>query len=158
MVLSPLFRHLIYQSEDFASDYQTDSAEARLNQVLFDQLQQLQFDSVNLPMPSSPILLRLCQHQLAQPEQRLSLQDWGHQYGATERHLARKFKQETGLTFGQWRHRHHVTYALEQLQQGFSISHIAADLGYAHSNTFSQMVKKTTGLSPSQLAQQRLSA
>lgn len=151
--LNPLTKALVSESSQYGQAYDLGSAEARLNQVLWDQLKQLKTDPLQLIMPTSPILEKLCRHVIDSPLDAVSLTQWGNQFGASERHLARKFKAETGLTYRQWRHKHDLLYLLHAHQKGESLSYIAADLGYAHSSALSKMVKKETGLSPSEWLQ-----
>lgn len=153
VALSRLAKELIMESAQFGEHYQPDSPESRLNQVLFDQLRQLKTDAWPLIMPQYNLLKKLCDRLIENPQQQISLQSWGQQFGATERHLARRFKTETGLTYTQWRHRLEILYMLQAVQKGFSLSYIAADLNYAQVSAFSKMVKRETGFCPSELIQ-----
>lgn len=149
--LSRLDRELIYKSSEYGSHFQINSAESRFNQVLLDQLQGIEADNLQLIMPKSNVLKSLCEYLVNNPLDRVSLQAWGSREGRSERHLARCFKRETGITFSKWRHRLDILYMLDANRKGHSFTYIAADLDYANVSSLSKMVKKETGFSPSEM-------
>ncbi len=67
----------------------------------------------------------------------------------SERTLARRFEQDLGMTFGQWRQQMRLAHAAPLIARGLPLSQVAAELGYASQSAFSAMFKKTFGQSPS---------
>ncbi|MFW8696143.1 helix-turn-helix domain-containing protein, partial [Mesorhizobium japonicum] len=60
----------------------------------------------------------------------------------------RWFRQETDMSFVQWRQRACVIQALARLAAAEPVTRIALDLGYDSPAAFSTMFKRLTGLSP----------
>jgi AraC-like DNA-binding protein len=146
--VSPLLRELMRSSAEFGSDYQTDTPESRLLQVFFDQLGTLSPETMPIEFPRDPRLQTICSRLLSQPADDTSLATWSRHCGASERTLARLFKQQLGCSFQEWRQRVRVSHAIERLRQGDSVTAIALDLGYKGVSAFSTMFKRITGLSP----------
>ncbi|MCP3713121.1 helix-turn-helix transcriptional regulator [Paraburkholderia sp. CNPSo 3274] len=101
-----------------------------------------------LPLPLDRRLRQICDFLLAAPANGDSLAIWGERVGASERTLARRFKDETGLTFGHWRQQLRIVEAVSKLAQGARVAEIAAELGYANSSAFITMFRKTMGEPP----------
>ena len=101
-----------------------------------------------LPLPLDRRLRQICDVLLADPANGDPLSIWGERVGASERTLARLFKDETGLTFGQWRQQLRIVEAVSKLAQGVRVAEIAAELGYANSSAFITMFRKTMGETP----------
>ncbi|MEM5318605.1 helix-turn-helix transcriptional regulator [Paraburkholderia sp. JHI869] len=101
-----------------------------------------------LPLPLDRRLRQICDFLLAAPANGDSLATWGERVGASERTLARRFKDETGLTFGHWRQQLRIVEAVSKLAQGVRVAEIAAELGYANSSAFITMFRKTMGETP----------
>ncbi|MEM5447835.1 helix-turn-helix domain-containing protein [Paraburkholderia guartelaensis] len=101
-----------------------------------------------LPLPLDRRLRQICDFLLAAPANGDSLATWGERVGASERTLARRFKDETGLTFGHWRQQLRIVEAVSRLAQGVRVAEIAAELGYANSSAFISMFRKTMGEPP----------
>ena len=70
--------------------------------------------------------------------------------GATGRTLARHFRLETGMTFGQWRQQIRILEALKRLGKKESVTTVAIDLGYDSPSAFISMFKKALGKTPGQ--------
>lgn len=78
------------------------------------------------------------------------MEDWGKMVGATGRTLARHFRLETGMTFGQWRQQIKILEALKRLGMKESVTTVALDLGYDSPSAFISMFKKALGKTPGQ--------
>ncbi|PXW28672.1 helix-turn-helix transcriptional regulator [Paraburkholderia caballeronis] len=103
-----------------------------------------------LPLPAHPRLRRICERLIAQPASNDTLDDWADEVGASARTVARLFRQETGMTFGQWREQLRLAEAMSKLEVGHSLVRIAQELGYADVRTFSAMFRRTFGCTPQQ--------
>ena len=78
------------------------------------------------------------------------MEDWGKMVGATGRTLARHFRLETGMTFGQWRQQIRILEALKRLGSKEPVTTVAIDLGYDSPSAFISMFKKALGKTPGQ--------
>ena len=78
---------------------------------------------------------------LRAPSQRAALADCAAEVGASERTLARLFRDELGTTYQQWRQQAILAHALPMLARGVPVSHVAASSGYASDSAFTAMFK-----------------
>ncbi|MBN1580614.1 MAG: substrate-binding domain-containing protein [Anaerolineae bacterium] len=80
----------------------------------------------------------------------ISRADVAFDIGVSERHLARCFKEEVGLTVGVYLNRYRVRQAKHLLQaSNKSITEVAIEIGFSSNSYFSQVFRQETGLSPS---------
>jgi AraC-like DNA-binding protein len=147
-----LTRELILEASTFGAHYRPDSAESRLISVLCDRLRLMPAAKVSVPLPVDLRARRLCEALLADPADDRNLEEWGRQLGASSRTLARLFQRETGLGFDTWRQRLRLSCALDRMELGESITHIALDLGYSSPSAFSAMFRRVLGAPPSRYA------
>jgi AraC-like DNA-binding protein len=68
--------------------------------------------------------------------------------GASPRTLERLFRNETGMTFSQWKTRLLLIEAIERLARGASVTEVALDLGYSTTSSFVYMFRSNMGVSP----------
>lgn len=81
---------------------------------------------------------------------RLSLEGIAGEVGASPFHLARIFREETGLPIHRYRSRLRLREALDRLAQGEDdLTRLALDLGYASHSHFTDAFRAAFGLSPS---------
>ncbi|MDE1184943.1 MAG: helix-turn-helix transcriptional regulator [Pantoea sp.] len=117
--------------------------------LLFNELSQAQSAQVScLPVAKEPRLLTITGALLQQPGNNATLESLGNQAGITPRTLSRLFRQETGLSFAQWRQQLTITTTINQLSQGMAVEEIASQLGYCNGSALIAMFSKTLGLTP----------
>ncbi len=75
--------------------------------------------------------------------------EWAEDIGASERTVARLFRDELGLSYQQWRQQAILAHALPLLARGQPVGQVAAASGYASDSAFSAMFKAAMGQSPS---------
>jgi AraC-like DNA-binding protein len=121
----------------------------RLLRVIRDFLLKAPEIVLALPFPTDPRLLALIRTLLADPGDRRSLQHWQHELGASSRTLARLFKKETGLSFGQWQQRLRLQAAIAMLSRGESVLSVSLSLGYESASAFGYRFKQLLGVCPS---------
>ncbi|QGZ59931.1 AraC family transcriptional regulator [Paraburkholderia acidiphila] len=148
VTVSSLLRELVAAMvEDHACD--TECRYALITPLLLSELRNSREASgAGLPLPLDRRLRQICDVLLAEPANGDSLGIWGERVGASERTLARRFKDETGLTFGHWRQQLRIVEAVSKLAQGARVAEIAAELGYANASAFITMFRKTMGETP----------
>jgi AraC-like DNA-binding protein len=140
---------LIKEANHIKSDYQWDSTDGRLLQLILDRLTLAPNKICKLPYPRDLRLLNLLSEIQASPENKNTLHEWGIIVGASARTLSRLFKKETGLNYSEWRQRLNIQIAISQLSLGKSITSTSLHLGYESPSSFIHMFKTKTGKTPS---------
>ena len=125
------------------------AARTRAEAVLFDVLDPVAADVLDLPLPADDRARRVAEALLAAPADDRTLAAWGRTVGASDRTLQRAFRAGTGLGFHEWRSRARVAAALRLLLTDRPIAAIAGDVGYATSSAFGAAFRRVTGLPPS---------
>lgn len=150
VAVTPLLRELILHAMDIPPLYALRGPDGRLMNVLLDQIRVMDIAPLELPIPNDPRLKKIYKHLAANPEDNRTLDDWGRKVGATGRTLARHFRRETGMAFGQWRQQIRILEALKRLAMNESVTTVAIELGYESPSAFIAMFKKALGKTPGQ--------
>jgi AraC-like DNA-binding protein len=147
--VTPLARELIKQFCQLPVEYpQGHSPEARLVQVLLDQLVQLPEVGFSLPLPRHARLLALCNELIEYPDTSVTLAGWAQRLATSEKTLMRLFQRETGLSFRGWRQRVRLLSSLGVLEQGQSVTAAALASGYDSTSAFIAAFKLLFGATP----------
>ncbi len=157
MVVSPLLRELVHaldRPQPPAAD-----AERALLTLLFHEMEHADTQPLGVPMPSATSgdrrLRNLCEAVVQAPAQHATLAAWSVQAGASERTLARLFREELGTSFQRWRQQVVLAHAMPMLARGVSVGRVAQASGYASESAFSAMFKSAMGLPPTRLLARR---
>ena len=110
--------------------------------------------AARLPLPANGRLRSICESLIAQPASNDTLERWAERVGASSRTVARLFRVETGMSFGQWREQLRLAEAMSKLSVGHAAGQVAQDLGYADVRTFTVMFRRAFGSTPQQFRQQ----
>ena len=145
--VSPLLRELVRELAAGDAAWEPQRS-ALLAPLLLDELRRAAPLALGLTLPQDKRLRRLCEALLAAPQQHAQLADWAREVGASERTLARLFRQELGTSYRQWREQALLAQALQLASRGRPMGLIAAELGYASASAFSAMVRRSVGASP----------
>jgi AraC-like DNA-binding protein len=154
LVVSPLLRESI-SALDAASPTRplSPTREQLLSGLVLDELTHADTQALGVPMPhpqsGDKRLRALCEAVLRAPSQRATLAEWAADTGASERTVARLFRDELGLSYQQWRQQAILAHALPLLTRGQSVSAVAAASGYASDSAFTAMFKAAMGQPPS---------
>ena len=148
--VTPLLRELILHAMDIPPLYALSGPDGRLMNVILDQIQVMDIAPLELPIPNDPRLKKIYKHLAARPEDNRTIEDWGKMVGATGRTLARHFRMETGMAFGQWRQQVRILEALKRLAMHEAVTTVAIELGYESPSAFIAMFKKALGKTPGQ--------
>jgi len=119
-----------------------------LTGLLLEEMRIAPTLSLDLPLPQDRRLRALCEALLEDPGAGFGLEGWALRVGASPRTLARLFREELGMTFGQWRQRVRLAQAAALVSGGSSLASVAASLGYESASAFSAMFKRALGRSP----------
>ena len=95
-----------------------------------------------------PRLQDLANTLLSTPDDPSGIDDWAQRLNMSSRTLMRRFRQETGVTLGQWRQRARLLRALEMLGRGGSVTEAALAVGYEH-QCFIGSFRAAFGVTPS---------
>ena len=150
LTVSPLLKNLILQAATFPRKWDETGSQSRLMMVLLDQIQCAEAAPLYLPLPSDPRLRAVTSALLADPTDRRLLEQHGLNVGASGRTLARLFKREMGMTFGEWRRKRILLAALERLSENHSVTTVALELGYNSPSAFIAMFRQSLGMTPTQ--------
>jgi mannose-6-phosphate isomerase-like protein (cupin superfamily) len=106
--VSPLLRELVLQMDiemdgAVAMTPQHLAREHRLGMLALDELQRAAPVRLGIELPQDRRLRALCEAVLSDPSRHGTLQGWAAEAGASERTVARLFRQELGTTFAAWR-------------------------------------------------------
>lgn len=145
---SPLVKELITTCTQFSWDYPLDSRQARLAQVLLDQLSEVGQTPVSLPLPTDERALAVANAVKTDPGGRLPLTDIAKKNDTSARTVERLFASETGLSFGAWRQRLRLIVGLELLAYGAPVATVAAEIGYSTSSAFVAAFREMFGVTP----------
>jgi AraC-like DNA-binding protein len=152
LLVSPLLRELIHALDAPPASPLAPARQRLLTALVLDEIAQANTQALGVPLPhvhsGDKRLRALCEAVLQAPAQRATLATWASSVGASERTVARLFRQELGMTFQRWREQALLAHALPLLARGASVSMAAEATGYASDSAFSAMFKSAMGYSP----------
>lgn len=148
VTVSPLLRELVLRMVELGAVDLRDARRARLAGVLLDEVRDARVAPLHLPAPRDPHLRALAAGLERDPGDRRTLLQWGRALGASERTLARRFAEETGLGFRAWRQQLRILRGLELLADGRGVVEVALELGYESPSAFVAMFRRQLGTTP----------
>ncbi|WP_420994045.1 AraC family transcriptional regulator [Cupriavidus sp. 30B13] len=155
VLVTPLMHELTAALAQQPLEYEPDSLGAHIAPLLLAVLRDAECTMQGgLPLPGDRRLRAICSELLAAPANDDTLDEWSERVGASARTLARLFRQETGLTFGQWRQQLRLVEAMSRLALGGSVAGVADELGYGSSSSFIAMFRRALGETPQRLLRQ----
>ena len=150
--VSGLLRELIRAALEEPAAYDEAGRGGLIARLILNELAGLQDRAFGVPMPRDPRALRVASFLLDHPETEHDLDTWAERAGASRRTLARLFRSETGLSFGEWRARLRAVEGLARLSSGVQVTQAAASVGYGSASAFTAMVRRTLGAAPRHLS------
>jgi AraC-like DNA-binding protein len=152
---SPLAVLVMQRAVAWRPDAALDPVQMRLLLVLLDEIRQSPTKPLQLPWPTDARLLAIAREMLADVANPRRLEQWAQWADMSPRTLSRKFMQETGMTYAQWRRWARLTQALEWLATGRAVKHVALSLGYDSVSAFIKVFRETLGTTPAAYFQSR---
>ncbi|MGH3096432.1 MAG: AraC family transcriptional regulator [Streptosporangiales bacterium] len=121
---------------------------ARAEAVVVDLLEPVTHATIKAPRPIDARAAAVADALTLDPSNPATLEQWGHQVGASARTLARAFLHDTGLPFGRWRAAVRLRAALTYLAAGEPVSAAGRRVGYTTPSAFVAAFRRETGLTP----------
>lgn len=148
LAVSPLARAMLEHLRAEPPAMPPTAEQARLMQVLLDQLAGSRRLGSYLPRSDDPVLGALLAALERDPGDDRPLAALAAAFHATERTVARRCRRDLGMSFAEWRQRLRIVKALPRLEAGEKVETIALDLGYASASAFIAMFRRSTGETP----------
>lgn len=146
LAVGPLLRELILACTRDPHDEGPERQ--RLRAVLLDQLRASPQQPVQLPAPTDPRLVAVCDQLHRDPADPRTLGELAAGGGAGERTLSRLFRRELGMTFPQWRTQLRLYHALRMLADGDPVTAVAHRCGWASTSAFIDVFRRSFGCTP----------
>ncbi len=150
--VTPLLRELILRTVERMALDSRAAHDSRVIGLLEDEIKTAiagAADSpLTLPMPNDERALALARHVLKEPLIGGSLDTLAQQHGLARRTLERRFRDETGMSFGMWRQKARLLDSIRLLAEGRSVTDTALDCGYSGVSAFIAAFKGTFGYTP----------
>jgi len=146
--ISRLLNALAERISDWSPEQPLSAPQQHMMDVLLDEIRQAPRQRMHLPMPADRRLLRIASQLLAEPADDRSLAQWAQWAGLSPRSLSRHFRDETTLSFAQWRQQARLAEALRRLNDGHAVADIAHSLGYSSPSAFVIVFRRHFGLPP----------
>ena len=149
--VTPLLRELILRLVELSALDSRVPADVHLMALLLDEIDSPPVAPLELPLPRDPRALAVAQHILAEPGDDETLHAFARRYAAGSRTLERRFRDETGLSFGMWRQKARLLHSIRMLAEGASVTDAALGSGYGSVSAFIVAFKHTFGCTPGML-------
>lgn len=152
--VTPLLRELILRAVERVGLDSRVAPDMWMIRMLEDELQAAmaaEHSRLALPLPADERARALAHHVLANPSNAETLDKLAHQHGAARRTLERRFREETGMSFGMWRQKARLLDSIRLLAEGKSVTDAALDSGYSSVSAFIAAFKGTFGYTPGRL-------
>lgn len=146
--VSELMRALVRRAADWTERDELDAHEARIAELLLDEIRRAPHEPLYLPMPVDPRLAKIAVEVSRLPADQRTLEQWADWGAISPRTMRRLFRAETGMSFAQWRTQARLLRAMEMLARGDSVAEVADAVGYASPSNFIAVFKKSFGVSP----------
>lgn len=122
-----------------------------LTWLVLDEIERAPVTDFVLPLPHDPRIARVTQALIADPGSERTIDQWCDMAGLSRRTMTRTFRQETGLSFGDWRRRLRLIVAMTRVAEGEPLARVAATLAYRNLPAFRAMAARyavTESLTP----------
>lgn len=146
--VTPLLKELIVRAVALPATYDENGDEGLLMQLLMAEVRCLPTCALDLPLPESADLTRLCERLLADLSARRPSNRDAIDLQTSARTLYRRFLRETGITYARWKQQARLLESIRRLSEGAPVTTVALDLGYESPSAFSTMFRRSMGIAP----------
>ena len=147
--VSALLRQLLISAMDVPALYAEDQRDGYLMNLLLHEIAAMQPLSLNAPLPSEPRLAQACSQLLEQPSLAVGIDNMCRQVAMSRRTFTRLFREQTGISFVEWRQQACLLMAVVRLGNGEPVTRVATDLGYSSPSAFTGVFRRVLGQAPS---------
>jgi transcriptional regulator GlxA family with amidase domain len=148
LAVSGLLREIIAELTSSADPAYTARQRADLERVALDQVRRVGQLPLLLPALADDRLQTIAGFFRQDPADKRTLAEFGAAAGASERTLTRLFRQETGMSFPQWRTQFRLLHALVLLAAGTSVTSTALACGWSNPSAFIEAFHRAFGSTP----------
>ena len=153
--VAPLLRELVLRIIDRKGLDWRDEYDALLMNLLEAEIESAieaaAKSRLSLPLPTDDRAAALARAVLENPSADAGVETLSRQHGVARRTLERRFRDETGMSFGMWRQKARLLDSIRLLAQGSSVTDAALDCGYSSVSAFIAAFKGTFGCTPGQM-------
>jgi AraC-like DNA-binding protein len=150
--VTPLLRALILRTVEALGLDSRVAHDSRMIGLLEDEVKEAvsaaERSPLELPMPQDERARALAHHVLAQPMSGEPVDELAQRHAVARRTLERRFRDETGMSFGMWRQKARLLDSIRLLAEGKSVTDTALDCGYSGVSAFIAAFKSTFGYTP----------
>jgi AraC-like DNA-binding protein/quercetin dioxygenase-like cupin family protein len=146
--VTSLARELVVRAGALPLRYDENGDDGLLMRLLLAEIRRLSVCALDLPLPESADLVRLCERVLNDLSARRPCRMQAEKLSMSTRTLYRRFLKETGITFARWQQQARLLDAIRRLAEGASVTATALDLGYESTSAFSAMFRRSLGQTP----------
>ena len=146
--VTPLLRELVVRAVALPARYDENGDEGLLMRLLMAEIRRLPACALDLPLPESPDLTKLCERILADLSRRQPCDFEASRMHTSTRTLYRRFLKETGITLARWKQQARLLESIRRLADGTAVTTVALDLGYESPSAFSTMFRRALGIAP----------
>jgi AraC-like DNA-binding protein len=147
--VSPLLDALLSEAADLPAEYVLGSRDDHIMRLLVTEIAAMPSLPLNTPLPQDPRLAQLCHAMIQSPSLEIDIDTMAHKADMSRRSFTRLFRQQTGMSFSNWRQQACLLAALARLGRGQSVTHVAIELGYSSTSAFTAAFRRTLGAAPS---------
>lgn len=142
IAVSPLLREAILALLDEPIHYDEGGRGGALAKLVVDEIARAATAEFELPLPVDRRLTSACEALIENPSLTLDIDSWADRIGLSRRSLTRRFREETGLSFGTWRRRLRTLHAAALLSEGARMEATARKVGYRSTSALIAMMRR----------------
>ena len=146
--VTPLLRELVVRAVALPVRYDENGDDGVLMRLLMAEIRRLPRCALDLPLPESADLTRLCERILTDLSTRRPCDFDASRMHTSARTLYRRFLKETGITLARWKQQARLLESIRRLAAGTPVTRVAVDLGYESPSAFSTMFRRALGVAP----------
>jgi AraC-like DNA-binding protein len=140
--VSPLLREAILALLEEPVLYCENGRGGALAQLIVGEIANAAAAECELPLPGDKRLAGICGALIENPSLAFDIDSWAGRAGLSRRTLTRKFREETGLSFGVWRRRLRALSAAALISEGAKPDAAARKAGYRSASALIAMMRR----------------
>jgi AraC-like DNA-binding protein len=121
--------------------YDENGRGQHLSALILDEIRDADLQPLTVPLPAERQLRKLCRNLLGNPGLDLTIDNWADEVGMSRRTMTRKFRQETGMSFIEWRQRLRVSHVMRRRAEGTPLAVASVEAGYQSVSTLRKVMK-----------------